>query len=93
MDQSEKRQVLDLWLARYGPIREERNGNLMVYTDRLEECLAGAKYVQECVPESLELKRKVWTEVDKLVGEDTILATSTSCIGQAWIRLGWIRLD
>ena len=29
----------------------------------------------------LELKRKVWGEVDKLVGTDTILGTSTSCIG------------
>ena len=33
------------------------------------------------MPEVLELKRKVWGEVDKLVGTDTILGTSTSCIG------------
>ena len=29
----------------------------------------------------LDLKRKVWGEVDKLVGTETILGTSTSCIG------------
>ena len=50
-------------------------------TDSLAECVTGAKYIQECVPEVLELKRKVWGEVDKLVGADTILGTSTSCIG------------
>lgn len=49
-------------------------------TSSLAECVEGAKYVQENVPEVLELKRKVWGEVDKLAGDNTILATSTSCI-------------
>ena len=34
----------------------------------------------------LELKRKVWGEVDKLVGTETILGTSTSCIGDFSFR-------
>jgi len=49
-------------------------------TDSLETCVTGAKYIQECVPESLELKRKVWASIDEIADDTTILATSTSCI-------------
>ncbi len=39
-------------------------------------------YVQECVPEQLELKRSVWAQIDALLADDcdAILASSTSCI-------------
>lgn len=40
-----------------------------------------AIYVQECVPENLDLKIKVWTQVDALItNSKTILASSSSCI-------------
>ena len=51
-----------------------------------ETCLSpvfwqDAVYVQECVPENLDLKRKVWTEIGGFATrDDAILASSTSCI-------------
>lgn len=49
-------------------------------TDSIAACVEGTKYVQECVPEVLDLKKKVWAQIDKVAGDETILATSTSCI-------------
>ncbi|KAA0200651.1 hypothetical protein HAZT_HAZT003064 [Hyalella azteca] len=44
----------------------------------LNQVVEGAVYVQECVPERLELKKNVFKELDAIVGEDTILASSVS---------------
>merc|ERR1712002_398145 len=63
-----------------GDLPAADQAKLISGTDSLEECVSGAKYIQECVPEILELKRKVWGTIDEIAGDDTILATSTSCI-------------
>jgi len=47
-------------------------------TTNLEDAVKNALFVQECVPENLELKRKVWKGVDDVAGSDTILSSSTS---------------
>ena len=50
------------------------------YTDSLAEALDAAVYVQECVPENELVKEKLFKQIDPLVGDNTILASSTSCI-------------
>jgi len=49
-------------------------------SETLKDCLEGACYIQECVPENLELKIKIFNEIDELVENDVIMASSTSCI-------------
>ncbi|XP_076267149.1 beta Hydroxy acid dehydrogenase 1 isoform X2 [Rhynchophorus ferrugineus] len=44
----------------------------------LEEVVKDALFIQECVPELLDLKRKVWKNVDDLAGPNTIYSSSTS---------------
>jgi 3-hydroxyacyl-CoA dehydrogenase len=46
----------------------------------LDNALEGAIHVQENSPELLEVKQKLYLELDKLVGQKTILASSTSGI-------------
>ncbi|KAL3882159.1 hypothetical protein ACJMK2_028529 [Sinanodonta woodiana] len=45
-----------------------------------EECVRDAFYIQESVPEEVELKKKVHKELEKYIGSSTILASSTSAI-------------
>jgi len=48
--------------------------------DSLDEALKGAAYVQENLPELLDLKKEIFSKLDKLSGSDTVLASSTSSI-------------
>ncbi len=44
----------------------------------LADALAGCSYVQECAPESLELKRALFEEMDRLAAPGAVLASSSS---------------
>src|SRR6202008_1791357 len=46
----------------------------------LAEALAGAALVQENLPERVESKRAIFSELDRLAAPETILASSTSMI-------------
>jgi L-gulonate 3-dehydrogenase len=48
--------------------------------DDVRSALADAVHVQENVPEELEIKRKLYAELDTLAGPDAVLASSTSAL-------------
>lgn len=47
-------------------------------TEEMEEALEGIDYVQESVPESYDVKKKVFGEMDRISPNKVILASSTS---------------
>lgn len=53
---------------------------LLSISSTLEECVSGVDMVIENVPESVNLKRKVFSEIDRYAGHDTLLGTNTSSI-------------
>ncbi|XP_034549668.1 lambda-crystallin homolog [Notolabrus celidotus] len=48
--------------------------------DDLAQALEGAFFVQECVFEQLEVKQSVFQDIERLVGKDVVLSSSTSCL-------------
>ena len=44
------------------------------------DAVAGAGYVQESVPERIDIKRDVYAELDRIIGGETIIGSSTSGI-------------
>ena len=54
--------------------------DLVTYTNDLAEALGEADLVIEAVPESLELKKKLFAQMEQQVSEGTILGTNTSSL-------------
>lgn len=52
-------------------------------TDRLDEALAGAGYVQECLPEDLELKQRFFADVAAAIPGDVVIGSSCSGLMRA----------
>lgn len=61
-----------------GKLNSKQQLDCISGTNKLEEAVKDALLVQECVPENLELKRKVWKNVDDVAGPNTIFSSSTS---------------
>lgn len=64
-----------------GNVDKETQKALVSTSTNLEDVVKGSMYIQECVPEKLELKISVWTKIIAHVDVDeAVLASSTSCI-------------
>ncbi|XP_060525396.1 lambda-crystallin homolog isoform X3 [Cylas formicarius] len=67
-----------------GLLRGSLNANdqyaLIKGTTQLKEAVEDAVLIQECVPENLELKRKVWKGIDDIANPNSILSSSTSAL-------------
>ncbi|AWP13531.1 putative lambda-crystallin -like [Scophthalmus maximus] len=63
-----------------GELTAAQQLSLLSSYDDLAQALEGAFFVQECVFEQLEVKQSVFQDVERLVGKDVILSSSTSCL-------------
>lgn len=50
-------------------------------TNSIQQAVEGAIYIQECVPENVNIKKKVFADMAKYcTSNDTVLCSSTSCL-------------
>lgn len=49
-------------------------------TRKLEDAVADVRHVQECVPESIEVKRRLFGALEEAASEDAVLASSSSAL-------------
>jgi 3-hydroxybutyryl-CoA dehydrogenase/5-formyl-3-hydroxy-2-methylpyridine 4-carboxylate dehydrogenase len=64
------------------------NGSGVKITDDLADCVKGADLVVETVPEKLDIKLKVFEEIDRAVGKDCVIASNTSGIPVTKLQAG-----
>ncbi|XP_066478118.1 lambda-crystallin homolog [Tiliqua scincoides] len=63
-----------------GSLKADQQLALISCSTDLKAAVEGAVYIQECTPENLELKKKIFGELDNIVSNDVILSSSTSCL-------------
>ncbi len=76
------RDILDTFVVNdvYSREKTEEWMEAIIFTTDLRSAVYGAEMVQECVPENLDLKRKIYREIQEVCGDNTIIASSTSML-------------
>jgi 3-hydroxybutyryl-CoA dehydrogenase len=90
--------VRDAIPARLEAIRKLLDGDAAILPriairDRLADAVTDADIVIEAAPEKLDLKRKIFAEVEALVAPDTILASNSSALRPTDIGRDLVRRD
>ncbi|MES3675883.1 3-hydroxyacyl-CoA dehydrogenase [Halomonas elongata] len=74
-----RQSLTNLQLA--GLIEDAEPPQALIRTENdLARAMADAAYIQECGPENVEAKRRIYTDLETVAAKDTVLASSTSGI-------------
>ncbi|XP_004680415.2 PREDICTED: lambda-crystallin homolog [Condylura cristata] len=63
-----------------GSLSAEQQLSLISGCSDIRAAVEGAMHIQECVPEDLELKKKIFIQLDRIVSESVVLSSSSSCL-------------
>ncbi|KAI5245312.1 lambda-crystallin homolog [Manis pentadactyla] len=63
-----------------GSLGAEEQLSLISACWNIQEAVEGAVHIQECVPENLELKKKIFAQLDQIIDDKVVLSSSSSCL-------------
>lgn len=63
-----------------GSLTKEQQFKNITYTNSLEESVSEAFFIQECVPERIEIKKAVWSKIEKIMNKKAVMSSSTSAL-------------
>lgn len=69
-------------------VPDRSNGAEVRIVESLKDCVGGAELVVETVPEKLDIKAKVFEEIDKVAAKSAIIASNTSGIPITKLQAG-----
>ncbi len=75
-------------LESLGLVKEDASKSLLFFSTP-EEAVAGAGFVQESVPERLEIKHTIYGQIETALAPDAIVATSASGLLLKDMQTGW----
>ncbi|KAM5289350.1 lambda-crystallin homolog isoform 1-T1 [Ctenodactylus gundi] len=63
-----------------GALSAEQQLSLISGCANISEAVEGAVHIQECAPENLELKQKIFAQLDHIMDDRVVLSSSSSCL-------------
>ena len=76
-------------LQRLGLAVDEAPRASITFTDNPAEAVAGATFVQESVPERIEIKRELYARIEPALDPGTIVGSSASGLTLSELQSGW----
>ena len=79
--------IMDILVEAEAITQEEADAALadVRYTNDLEDAVRGADFVQECIPERLQLKQDTYRTIQNVTGPDTVIASSKQTAGGRYV--------
>jgi len=92
VEQIEKtvKKVMDILVEAGATTRTAADAGLAgaTYTNDLKAAVSGAVFVQECVPERLDLKQSIYRQIQEVAGDGAVIASSTSAMMPSVLQEG-----
>lgn len=89
------RKVLDMMVEATAvtPKQADDAFKCISYTQDLKKCVTGADFIQECVPERLDLKQSTYRKIQEVVGNTAVIASSSSAMFPSVLSQGALYPD